>query len=299
VIPRWVCGATLVASIAIATVRDDRHVPPPETRNGYLVLSCDFHAHTRFSDGLMSPWDLVVLGQRAKLDAFAITEHNQIFPAEMGRWWSRRVSGPTIVIGEEITTRHFHLLALGLRERVPAMPARQAIDAIHEQGALAFAAHPTRRFWPVLEPLRGELDGVEVMHPIALRPGSPQWNHEDIVKFHDEWPRGRPIAIGTSDYHGGPVLGLVRTLVFAERNDEAAIMDALRAGRTVVESPRGRRFGDPDCIDALERQPLKPRLEQRRETRDRILNGLGVFGALGWVLFGKRRPRQSTMTQTS
>ena len=42
-------------------------------------------------------------------------EHNILFPAQLGRWFSRLTFGPTILVGEEVTTRRFHVH--GLRRR--------------------------------------------------------------------------------------------------------------------------------------------------------------------------------------
>jgi len=82
---------------------------PATYRGGYRVLEVDLHAHTRFSDGFLSPFDLVLQARRRGLDALAITEHNILFPAQLGRWFSRLTSGPTILVGEEVTTRRFHV----------------------------------------------------------------------------------------------------------------------------------------------------------------------------------------------
>ena len=55
-------------------------------------------------------------------------------------------------------------LALGLRRAVtPTRDIGPVIDAIHAQGGLVIAAHPTRRFWPTLVPVRHRLDGAELM----------------------------------------------------------------------------------------------------------------------------------------
>lgn len=54
-------------------------------------------------------------------------------------------------------------------------------------------------------------------------------------------------AIGSSDYHGLSAIGYARTCVFARARTEAAVLDALRSGRTVV-CGRNRTFGDPALI---------------------------------------------------
>lgn len=136
---------------------------------------------------------------------------------------------PIVVPGEEITTRDY-----------------QAVVAeVHARDGLVVAAHPVRRYQPGLAPVRAELDGIEVMHPIAFAAGSPAWRWADMRAYYEE-TRPRPAAIGSSDYHVATVLGLCRTLVFVrEAADEAAVLDAVRAHRRSREpyAPRSSDYG--------------------------------------------------------
>jgi hypothetical protein len=112
-------SAGLVAiGIGLGTRLDVIPERPATYRGGCRVLEVDLHAHTRFSDGFLSPFDLVLQARRRGLDALAITDHNILFPAQLGRWFSRRTGGPTILVGEEVTTRRFHVHGVGLTERI-------------------------------------------------------------------------------------------------------------------------------------------------------------------------------------
>ena len=100
-------------------------------------------------------------------------------------------------------------------------------------------------------------------------------------------------AIGSSDYHAFSVLGLARTLVFARGDDEAAVMDALRSGRTVVFDRDARAYGDPELIAVLQREPYVMR-EQDYGYRgsgwlDRASRVVGWLGVVGLVLLRRRR----------
>ncbi len=56
-----------------------------------------------------------------------------------------------LVVGEEITTRRGHVLALFLEERIPALrPLAETLERIHDQGGLAIAAHPLAPLTPSL-----------------------------------------------------------------------------------------------------------------------------------------------------
>jgi predicted metal-dependent phosphoesterase TrpH len=105
----------------------------------------DLHIHTLASDGtdgieailshVMANTDLDVLG---------ITDHERIDAAIAARALVRaRGLGVEIVVGEEVTTRDGHLLALFVEERLrPFRSMRTTIGEIHEQGGIAIPAHP-------------------------------------------------------------------------------------------------------------------------------------------------------------
>src|SRR5262245_48839934 len=92
---RSLSAAAVALATLIGTAVDEIPPRPPETRAGLRVLEVDLHAHTRFADGFLSPFDLVVQAERRGLDALAITDHNMLFPAQIGRWYSRAIGGPT------------------------------------------------------------------------------------------------------------------------------------------------------------------------------------------------------------
>ena len=137
----------------------------------------------------------------------------------------------------------YHLLAIGIHETLDwRRPALEAIQAIHQQGGVAIAAHPTTQYWPAFDAAALRiLDGAEVAHPLAFA-------HEDQgAELRAFSSRASLAAIGDSDYHGlGPV-GLCRTYIFARDDSEQAILDAIRRHRTVVYSG-ARVFGDPELI---------------------------------------------------
>jgi hypothetical protein len=103
----------------------------------------------------------------------------------------------------------------------------------------------------------------------------------------------RLTAIGSSDYHFFSPLGVCRTLIFAESDAPEHVMEALRAGRTVVIDLEGRHYGDPEMIALLEAEPYARR-EQDFGYRgdgpaDRFTRTLGWFGLVGMIAFRRRR----------
>lgn len=277
------------------------------TRAGYRVLEADFHVHTRISDGFLSPFDVVLHARRNGLDAFAVTEHNIVYPAKMSRWFSRLVGGPTVVVGEEITTDRFHLIALGVEERVsPYGELGPIVDAVHAEGGLAIAAHPVKRFWPSFDAELAKLDGAEVMHPLALtarggREGAG-WRWEEMREFTTRAKAdGHHLtAIGSSDYHFFNGLGVMRTMVFAKDDSEGAILDALRAHRTVVRDLAGNYYGDDALVADLREHPITEADQDENGAErgyrpkgplDRLTRVAGWLGMFGMFAFSLRRSR--------
>lgn len=292
------CAAVIAGATLAGTLVDDAPARPPVTRAGLRVLEVDLHAHTRFADGFLSPFDLVLQARRRGLDSLAITDHNILFPAKMGRWFARAIGGPTILMGEEITTRGYHVHAVGLTEHVDAsLPIDRVIEEAHRQGAIVIAAHPVKRFWPALVPVRSKLDAAEVMHPLAFggRGGDGGWRWEEMRQYYeDARAEGKALtAVASSDYHFFSPLGVTRTLVFARSESEGDVMEALRSGKTVVFDLQGRAYGDPELVKALAEEPYAMRSQDYNYrgsgALDRIARIAGLLALAGLLLFGRRR----------
>jgi predicted metal-dependent phosphoesterase TrpH len=117
-----------------------------------------------------------------------------------------------VVVGEEVTTRGGHLLALFIEEPVrPLRSLRTTIAEIHELGGLAIPAHPLVPY-PLCAQgwvLRGLLasadprihpDGLEVFNPTTIgRPG-----HARALAFAEEHGMA---MLGNSDAHAAELIG--------------------------------------------------------------------------------------------
>ncbi|MGA7381372.1 MAG: hypothetical protein WBX03_11010, partial [Terriglobales bacterium] len=210
--------------------------------------------------------------------------------AEVGRWFSRMVGGPTVLVGEEIVGPKYHMLALGIEHTVSwKQSAASAIAEIHGQGGVAIAAHPLSKYWPAFdeEAMRG-LDGAEVVHPIIYVRAKAR---RDIPQFY---ARKRMTAMGDSDYHGVGPMGLCRTYVFAVDESESAVMEALRTGHTVVYEREGKAYGDPELVRLA---ALNGLFEETRPVMPgalvKISGGCGIAGLLGMFVFGLGRDETS------
>jgi hypothetical protein len=249
---RGIAAALLVVACAAGWVGDRPAVRPPIELGGYRVVAADFHIHSStWSDGTLTPWGLVLQAERDGLDAIAITAHQEVADGKVARWFSRFAGGPTVLTGQEIIAPDHHVIAVGTDSVIDSrLSVAAQIDEVHRQGGIAIAAHPVPEYWPAFdEAALARLDGAEVCHPLVYT-----WP-KDQQLFAAFAARGSLAAIGSSDFHGFGRMGICRTYVFARENSAPAILEAIRAHRTVVYGLGGRAFGDPALIALAATRP--------------------------------------------
>ena len=161
------------------------------TRGGGELGKADMHLHTLYSDGTVSVGALLDhVEAETDLDVIAITDHERIDGALRAR--EMHAAGRysfELVVGEEITTRRGHVLALFITERIPALrPLAETLERIHDQGGIAIAAHPMAPLTPSL--------GTRSLLAAARHRGSPSPARRDRA---DE-----PIGCGSGAPSGPP-----------------------------------------------------------------------------------------------
>ncbi|HLG54092.1 MAG TPA: PHP-associated domain-containing protein [Vicinamibacterales bacterium] len=283
-----IASLLIVTAVTVGTAID--RVPSREsiTLGGYRVLAADFHTHSStWSDGSVTPWGLVLEARHQGLDAIAITGHRQTLDAKWGRWFSEQIGGPTVLVGEELPEIPHHLVAVGIETTVDsALDVAAQIAEIHRQGGIAIAAHPGPMFWKGFEPVMDRLDGAEICHPAIF-------DYEEAQAIFEQFAqRTSAAAIGSSDFHGLGRLGICRTFVFARENSAPAIIEAIRARRTVVFGRDGKPYGNPELIRlavADGRLPAAARPDYPASWLDRVSQLLGLAGLAGLVVSSRRR----------
>jgi PHP-associated len=120
------------------------------------------------------------------------------------------------------------------------------------------------------------LDGAEVVQPIA-------WASEAYAaQLRRFYGSAHLTAFGDSDYHGLGNMGACRTYVFARESTEKGVLDAIRAGRTVVYD-RGRAYGDPALIELAARDGRLPKRDPAKPSTGffvRLSQIAGIAGLL-------------------
>jgi predicted metal-dependent phosphoesterase TrpH len=251
-LPRALAVAVVVAAVATATVLD---VVPPQSRptvDGQFVLAADLHVHAAAGDGGVPPWELSREARRRRLDIIVVANHNQLLAARLAAWRGALRGQPIVLIGQEVTTPGFHMIAAGIEATVDwRLSASEAIAEIHRQGGVAIAAHPVPGSWmDTDENALRALDGAEVAHPLIK---SMPHGRSELRAFFDRAAAVNPslAPIGSSDFHFGGRLGECRTFIFADAPTEAGVLEAIRAGRTVAFDGDGYLVGDSERVERV------------------------------------------------
>jgi predicted metal-dependent phosphoesterase TrpH len=192
------------------TLLRSAHGPNPEEPHG----RADLHVHTLASDGVSGVEEILAyVMEGTRLDVIAIADHERVDAAHAARAIARARDLPLeIVIGEEVSTRGGHVLALFIEDPIPPLRSlRESIGLVHEQGGLAIPAHPLfpypmcaqgwalRRLLASGDP-RVRPDGVEAFNPTTF--GRPV--HRRVVAFAAE--HGLAV-VGNSDAHEASSVG--------------------------------------------------------------------------------------------
>jgi hypothetical protein len=219
------------------------------------LLLAELHAHTTWSDGMLSLPELVDLYGSQGFDVLCVTDHT--LPSDNGaqgyvgvhNWRAyldelaseteraRCAYGLVLVPGLELTDDHpdplrsAHALAIGLQRFVTIeLGIRYALEEARRGGAALVAAHPHRpedagrrtcRFWHERERLARLVDRFELV------------NRGDVYPWVAE---ARLPAVATGDFHRPEHLNTWKTLLPCAK-DAAAVVECLRSTRRVYLAP--------------------------------------------------------------
>ncbi|WP_107094016.1 MULTISPECIES: CehA/McbA family metallohydrolase [Streptomyces] len=242
----------------------------------------DCHLHSWHSDGRRTPAEIGALARAAGLDFINTSEHNT--HAGHAHWADVAGDDLLVMLGEEVTTRNGHVVAVGTepgtfvdwRYRARDNRFGRFARQIRRAGGLVVPAHPHATCigcnWKFGF---GEADAVEVWNG----PYTPDdevsladWDGTLVASVREgrDWIP----AMGGSDAHRDPdVVGLPQTVVLADDLTREAVLAGIRAGRSyVAESKnvvlsftasggRGEHAGIGERLDVGPDTPVTVRLE--------------------------------------
>ena len=226
---------------------------------GYLTLKGDFHTHTIFSDGAVSPEFRIIEAWSEDLDIIAITDHiehrvnKKILPEDLNLGYERARSTAEelnilLVPGTEISKKmpnpgHFNALFVkDVNKLINEDPMIQIEEAIN-QGAFILWNHPgsswikpiidTTKFWDIHKSLlaKGWLHGIEVFNTDEWFPIALEWCISNKLTVFSNTDIHTPINYWYDLSNSGNHRAM--TLVFAEERSLNSVKDALFENRTI------------------------------------------------------------------
>ncbi|MFH8976115.1 CehA/McbA family metallohydrolase [Streptomyces sp. NPDC017890] len=225
-----------------------RPVYPPERARGRgrAWYRGDCHLHSVYSDGRYTLAEIAALARAAGLDFINSSEHNT--HSAHAHWAAEAGDDLLIMLGEEVTTRNGHVVAIGTdpgtfvdwRYRARDNRFGRFARQIRRAGGLVVPAHPHATCigcnWKFGF---GEADAVEVWNG-AYTPDDEvalaDWDSMLVASVRDgQGGRGWLPAMGSSDSHRAPdLIGRPQTVVLADDLTREAIQEGIRAGRSYV-----------------------------------------------------------------
>jgi predicted metal-dependent phosphoesterase TrpH len=195
------------------------------------MYAFDMHLHTsRHSpDSQINPFSLLRQAQELGLAGLVITEHDFLWTSE--ELDELRAATPQVQVfaGMEVSAAEGHFLCYGVKEpvRLPrGIAVKNLCREVHAQGGVVIAAHPYRwnqNFDAVLG-TGALLDGLEVLS--SNMDASCRAKAKTVWENHTKpWS-----ALGNSDGHQLPVIGVCYSEFPDAIRDESDLLEALRGG---------------------------------------------------------------------
>lgn len=233
------------------------YAPSPPLETGARWYAGDFHVHSRESGDARPALDEIAAFARERgLDFVEISDHNTVSHLELFADAQARNPDVLFLPGVEFTTYAGHANGIGATVWVdhkiglPGVTIEAAADAFEAQGAVLSINHPKLALGELcigcawehdLDPAR--VGAIEIATG-GLKQSSGLFTWPAIAYWDELCAKGLHVAAvgGSDDHRAGEDLGAFQspigdptTMVFAEELSAAAIVDAVRRGRTVVK----------------------------------------------------------------
>ena len=243
-------GTLANATVGTAMLKKHRQMTQQQAYHVGKLGRADLHMHSTYSDGIGTIQQILDYAQNyTNLDVIALTDHDVIDGALHARdLWAKGSYRFDFIVGEEVSTKSGHLLALFIEKRIPPrLSMEESIDLIHAQGGLAVIAHPLNQLFRhscpgyVLDRIKASqsvwLDGIETWNAsfcgIYANRVAMQRNRNAYG-----WPE-----LGNSDAHTLSAIGTGCT--WFEGKNALDVRAAIEQGETAAG---GRMWGVNDYL---------------------------------------------------
>lgn len=238
------------ATAGTAMLKKRRQMTQQQAYHAGKPGRADLHMHSTYSDGLGTIQQVLNYAQtQTNLDVIALTDHDVIEGALRARdLWAKGNYRFDFIVGEEVSTKSGHLLALFIEKRIPPhLSMEESIDLIHAQGGLAIVAHPLNQIFRHSCP-RSVLDRIKASESVWLD-GIETWNasfcgiYANRVAMQSNREYYGWSELGNSDAHTLRAIGSGCTW-FPGKNAQD-VRAAIEQGET---APGGRMWGMHDYL---------------------------------------------------
>ncbi len=196
-------------------------------------MKVELHSHTNYSrgkkifyDGIASPDEMVHRAKKLGLGAIAITDHNTMLGIEEAKAAGKKY-GVTVIPGEEISSKHGHVTALGISETIrPGLSIFDTVDLIHAQGGVAISVHPFDINNDGLRERAKACDAIEIFNGVNIERISN-------IKSRNFATRTGMVQVAGSDAHCPDMLG--SGIINTRAKTVNQILDNIRNGKITPE----------------------------------------------------------------
>lgn len=144
------------------------------------------HVHSTYSDGSGSIPEILNAAGQSQLDFLILTDHNSLKARAEG--WEGWHGKTLLIVGDEVSGRRGHCLAIGTQQRVNHRQDHQGIlQDIHRQNGLSFIAHPHGTYRPLLKERNHSWGNWAVDHFTGLELWSYMFDWVKDFKYYRFW----------------------------------------------------------------------------------------------------------------
>lgn len=259
-------NASLAASLVKETLRIETRPQHSFPKVGqYEVLACDFHMHTPYSDGAISPRERVLEAYRQGYDAIAITDHGKTDAYKDAIDLAKALGIVLIRSFETGIKDNEHLVVLGAPEGYVPVNAhswaekkgeptafyQDQLESIAKFGGVVILAHPHVGYRePVIWAIKhGLIQAVEVKNGVVGSGWNTVLSHGTYCypAAFDFALENKLAMLADTDSHSARAADSEISYVLVKKRNAEGVLEGIRAGRSVA-CFSGMIWGAPDLL---------------------------------------------------